>query len=373
MNPIVPIIKTSTLVLEKNMPKILTGVAACTSIAACVSTGVATWDSKDIVNEYNEQAEIYKKLIENEPNELKAAEYEAQFKKLRYLTAAELACEYAVPTILLGGSIASCIGSEQIFSKRIGALAASYAILSSSYSRYRKRVADTVGTEKEDELYKGIVEKEIEYTDEKGKVHKKKVKSYDDIPANGEFCVFWICGNNPYSFDDPDLDINFLEGLEDEITRIINTNGYIFADDTYKTVAITPPTVPLGGKAADYVGKLWHNFGKIKSQERINSTVEWLDNAYSSGEWINILNNEGISADQGAWDRYCEERIYNANRFSWGISDEQKRAFRNGDTDGMLLLCPNFDGDIFTNGAFMTLHDEDVYLEEKYWGMRPYE
>lgn len=392
MNPLVPTIKVATYAIEHQMPKILTGVAAGASVAACVTTGIATWHGKDIVGDYNERSEQYKKLIENESNELKKEEYEAELRKLRYLTAAELACEYAVPAVILGGSIAAGVGSAQIFTKRIGVMAASYASLAASYKAYRNRVAKQYGAEKEDELYKGIIEKEIEYTDENGKKVKKKVKTYD-IPANGEFCVFWIQGNNPYSFDDPDLDINFLEASEEALTRAINEKGYICADEAYKSIGITPPTVPLGGKTADYVGKIWHNFGVIKSQDRINSVVEWLENIRENGEWIKELSNWIIdnTADErlqeqyrkfgvpreclteAAWEKYSEEKIMNANRFSWGISEEQKRAFRNGETDGMILLCPNLDGDIFTGGAFMTLKDEDVYLDESYFGMRPYE
>ena len=352
MNPLVPTIKVATYAIERQMPKILTGVAAGASVAACVTTGIATWHGKDIVGEYNERSEQYKKLIENETNEIKKEEYESELRKLRYLTAAELACEYAVPAVILGGSIAAGVGSAQIFTKRIGVMAASYASLAASYKAYRNRIAKQYGAEKEDELYKGIIEKEIEYTDENGKKVKKKVKCYDGQPANGEFCVFWIQGNNPYSFDDPDLDINFLEASEEALTRAINEKGYICADEAYKSIGITPPTVPLGGKTADYVGKVWHNFGVIKSQDRINSYIEYC-------------------ADHGL--EPTEEGLMNANRFSWGISEEQKRAFRNGETDGMILLCPNLDGDIFTGGAFLTLKDEDVCLDESYWGMRPYE
>lgn len=350
-NIVGPTVRVVACAMERNLPKILTVASAGASVAACVTTGTSTWRTKDIMEEYDRESTMMKDLIANSDNELEIEEYKSKLKTLRILTIGEVACEYAVPTILLGGSVAASVCSAQIFAKRIGVMAASYAALSSSYSAYRERVAAAVGEEKEDELYKGISEKTITYIDENGNEVTKTVKSYDDVPI-GEFCVFWICGSNPYSQDVPELDINFLESIEDCITNQINTEGYAYLDQAYKSVGITPPSVPLGGKAAESIGQIWHHFGKIKSQDRIN-------------DYFRYCEENGIEpTDKG---------IRDANRFSWGISEEQKRAFINGETDGMLLLCPNIDGDIFTGGAFISLRDEDVQLDEKYWGMRPYE
>lgn len=353
---LLPTVRLSTGIVEKNAPKILAVTAAGASIAACATTGVATWKSKDIIEECNARV----KEMENEIDLMyedpgaSANDIEAMEKKIRnykILTAAELACEYALPTMILGGSIAAGVGSTAIFSKRIATMAASYAALSAAYTKYRKRVADEIGVDKEDELFKGIREKEITYTDENGNTVTKKVKSYTDMPL-GDFCVFWICGQNKFSQDDPARDLAFIESVEDYITRYINSDGYIYMDTIYKSVGIEVPDVPLGGDKAELVAQRWHTYGKIKSQDRINSYLQW-------------CSDNGVEA--------TEEGIVNANRFSFGISEQQKQDFLNGNTDGLLLLCPNIDGDIFTNGAFMSLKDEDVTIDENYFGVRPYE
>lgn len=386
---LLPSVRLTTNIVEKNFPKILTWAAVGSSVAASVGTGIATWNAKDIIEEHNEHMAYLKaKLDEMYEDENCSVDdiiaMENEIKRQKMLTAAEIACEYAVPAMLLGGSVAAGISSSEIFSKRIAAVAASYAALSASYSSYRQRVANELGAEKEDELFKGIKEKEITYIDENGKEVTKKVKSYEDVPL-GCFCVFFICGQNKYSQDDPVRDLAFIESVEDQITRDINSGNpanYIFGDQAFAAVGIDVTDVPLGGETAKTTSKLWHIIGKIKSQDRINAECERLTRLVETGEWREIVEQmrldnpmdiTPVETDEAIWEQYCEKQVYNANRFSFGISEEQKQEFINGNTDGLLLLCPNFDGDIFTNNAFMTLRDADVTVDPNYFGLREYE
>lgn len=339
---LVPVAKTAVFAVEQNAGKILTGISATTAVAACASTAVATWKSKDTIIEHNDRIAILKEDLESSDDEEYSEYVKNEIRKTYLLTAAELACNYALPAIFLSGSVASAIGASTILSNRIATLAAGYATISSSYASYRNRVRKELGVEKEDDIYKGIYHEEVEYIDEKGKKKKRIEAKYDEDAGLGDFCMFWIMDENPFSQGNPALDLDFLDSVAEEITRDIHKYGYVSLEDAYRRVGI------IG--ASPYLQRLWHDYGRIKSQERIakyKANCEGLDE-------VTIKQYEPL-----------------ANKWDWGISDAQRDDFLQGRTGGVLLLCPNIDGNMYANGATSSLSEKDIVVDEKYMSETP--
>lgn len=175
--------KLSCWFLRKNAPKILTITSAVTAVGACVGTGIATWNSKEVIEIHNADIhELHTKRKETTDEGEKAKLNQAVAKQYAK-TAGYIAKNYAIPAIFLVGSVAAGIASNSISQARIAALGASYALLKEVYDKYRSKVVDKYGPEADAEIAYGSYEEITETTDEKGKKKKEKNVVYDPYGA----------------------------------------------------------------------------------------------------------------------------------------------------------------------------------------------
>lgn len=158
----------------------------------------------------------------------------------------ELTRMYAPAAICVFGGAASVFKGHNILKNRNVALAASYAALDSSYSAYKKRIAEQLGTEKAADLEYGV-EKE---TVKEGK-SKKTVKYVTDNNLSMYAYPFKACYSqtasdgqtvmvkNPYFQDDELFDLSWLKSAETYVNLQLETRGYVYLSDIYDRLGIT--------------------------------------------------------------------------------------------------------------------------------------
>ena len=164
---------------KKNAGKLLSIGSGILTIAACVTTGKATWDTKDDIEEHNANIyDLHEDLkATNDPEEQAAIKKEISKEYVR--TTLKVAKNYAVPAICLTGSIACDIASSKHYEHKIAMSAGSLMLIRAAYDKARQRHLEKYGEEETAKIFDGAQEKEIEVIDEKGKKKTQKITVYD--------------------------------------------------------------------------------------------------------------------------------------------------------------------------------------------------
>jgi hypothetical protein len=156
-------------------------------------------------------------------------------------TALDIAKIYS-PSIILGGvSIVAMIQSHNILNRRNAALAAAFATVSESFSKYRKAVVDKYGERADYEFKHGIRSEkiEVEETDENGKTKKKKVSVdvIDGLDGYSDYARFYDDGCVGWE-KDPDYNKMFLKAQQQYANDRLVAQGYLFLNDVYRMLGI---------------------------------------------------------------------------------------------------------------------------------------
>ena len=247
--------------------------------AAIVMVGVKTFKNKDTIVadtdsiraiKYETKEEIVTVSGDNEAhNEVKTSlvkrgsltdDEKKQLWARRIDLGKDILKIYWVPGLLAVGSVGMIWGGRTMLRKELSAATMAYATLLETFGQYRKKVAEVIGEEKEQEIAAGYTMKEI-VDEATGKVEKVPVV---DPQANLSQYGFW--------FDEGHFDKetgewawrNFVHDrnklvnrmkvveLEEKYTRNLRTNGYVFLEDVALDFGIDPDEA-----------KKWHDIGWV--------------------------------------------------------------------------------------------------------------
>ena len=134
------------------------------------------------------------------------------------------------PTIVLAGlSIASIVYGRNVFQNRLTSLSAAYQVVSSTLESYRKRVAEEVGEEKEDELYYDILKNKAvgAMVDDEDKAVIKK-----GPVTPGVYARFFDEGSPNYTRRSGENRI-FLTSAQAMFNDLLNRRGYVTLNQVY--------------------------------------------------------------------------------------------------------------------------------------------
>ena len=166
-------------------------------------------------------------------------------------TAGELIKTYAGPTVTLAVSLSALLYSHHILQQRLGVAVAAYESLNVSFKKYRKEVAEVIGEESERQLYYGgKIEKLKDVDPERVKAceeeKKSKTQVYDDnggMYVNGIhyscYAQFFEKGCNNW---DKDFNYNYtyLNGRQAYWNMILRDRGYVYLEEIYNDLGMTP-------------------------------------------------------------------------------------------------------------------------------------
>lgn len=137
--------KTCARFLRKHGGTILAVAASVGVVATAIETGRATTKAKHLL----EIDEALRKYNEEEQGVVEEPLTKKDIVKVCWKA-------YVPAAILGGGTIACILGSNALNKKQIASLTAAYMALGKTYQEYRRQVADRVGTEQEQEIWKDV-------------------------------------------------------------------------------------------------------------------------------------------------------------------------------------------------------------------------
>lgn len=227
--------------LIQHSPKILMGLGLAAGTGALVTAIRGTLKAQPVIDEIKtDLADIHCEIERAEENNEDTTALKKQLTST-YLHAAGDMLKIYAPTIILAGASAACVlTSHNIMLSRNIALATAFASVEEEYKKYRERVADKIGTEAEQAIYRDEIvrEEEASYVDEKtGEVKTEKVKKYDyQLPAHAGF----FDNTNPNYVNDPANNYNlmFIQIQEQFCNDKLRVQGFLFENDARELLGL---------------------------------------------------------------------------------------------------------------------------------------
>ena len=233
-------VSKATFEVSKHSPLILTGLG----IVGLGATAYYAYKSRDkineIVTEVEEQQDQAARLAQYEI-ELKHRslneEEEQDYKYLwtlndsgdldvdKALYVRNLAAAVALP-ITLGVLSATAIGGSYLIqNRRIAGLAGALATSTAEHKYLRDRMEKKYGKEEVERL-ETVEEKEVTYTDSKGKEKTKKVDVQVPTPV-GSMSGRWYADSNEYFADDHQYNLDQLRTVQRALEQKLFVNGFL--------------------------------------------------------------------------------------------------------------------------------------------------
>lgn len=164
---------------RKNKGRILSIGSSVLTVAACATTGVATWNTKEAIEEHNANIYDMHEDLKATNNQEEQAKIKKNILKEYGKTGLIVAKNYSVPVILLTGAVVCDIASSNEYEHKLAISAGSFMLLKAAYDKARQRSLEQHGEEETAKIFDGAKEKEIEVIDDKGKKKTEKITVYD--------------------------------------------------------------------------------------------------------------------------------------------------------------------------------------------------
>lgn len=270
---------------KKHSPTILFVGGTVGVVTAAVMASRATLKLEDVLAETEAKS---KEVIEFEHEEYSVQDRNRDLMIVRLRAIKNVARLYG-PAIIVGGlSIAALTGSHMILKDRNSALMAAYAALDAGYKKYRARVVDELGPEKDLEFRHGAETRTEVVVGDDGEAkeieHKVAEPGMPSIYARffDEFSHNWSKNNEDC--------LIFLNSQQNYWNNRLHVHGYVYLNEVYEALGL--------------------------ERTQAGQVVGW------------VLNGEG--------DNFIDFGLYDETR-------ERARAFVNG-REGAILLDFNVDG-----------------------------
>ena len=225
----------------EHSPTILTVAGTIGVVAGVVLACKATLKLEEILEETKSTLETIDDTLVTHPDKYSEEDAKKDKTVMYVRTAGKLISNYALPALLITASVGSLIGANHILTKRVkyhrereASLIAAYATLSEGVKKYRSRVAEVVGEEKERDLFEGNKEEiiTVEEVDENGK--KKKVKKTVKV-NNGDAIYSKLFDelNSRYWSKSEGFNRDFLIIAQNYFNDILKAKGHVLLNDVY--------------------------------------------------------------------------------------------------------------------------------------------
>lgn len=171
------------------------------------------------------------------------------------------------PALVLGvTSIGMLAGSNHVLSKRNAALAAAYATLEKGFVKYRDRVIEEFGQEKDLEYYRDLREETVVETDENGKTRSVVKK----VAASNTTYGRLFNASNPNFQRVPEYNFMFLRGVQTMANDRLKAKGYLFLNDVLDDLGMERTQAGcVVGWLADGDGDGYVDFGIFDDQDTL--------------------------------------------------------------------------------------------------------
>ena len=261
---------------QQNSPHILFGAGIVLMGATVVTACAATLKVEKVLDEHKQHVDWADQNAENEkidPRKEKAVAYAVTARKLTVLYG---------PSVILGVSSVVCLTqSHRIMNKRNAALTAAYAGLDKAFKKYRERVSDEIGEDREREIY-ADVQSTTRKVDGK-KVVEKRVSGKGGSP----YARFFDEHNRNWA-SNGDYRVGFLRLQQNWLNDQLNAKGIVFLNEAYDILGLEKT------EAGQYVG--WVS---KKHNESVDGYIDFgVFTDASADDYYNFaVHGEGIWLD----------------------------------------------------------------------------
>ena len=218
------------LMTKKYSPTILTAVGVVGMVGTTILASRATLKLEPIVAELNDQ----KILIKDVQKHLQSEELVTDQKQRKEITKAYVKSTKALvvlygPTITLGLASISCVvAAHGIMHKRNVALVAAYKVVEDAFMKYRHRVIEEFGEEKDQEYRRGVYT-EVSVDKETGKKTKQKAM---DPNGHSQYAKFFDEGNENWQRE-KSYNLFFLRSQQNFANDLLHSRGHMFLNDIH--------------------------------------------------------------------------------------------------------------------------------------------
>jgi hypothetical protein len=223
------------LLTQKHSPSILFATGIVGVVATAVFASKATLRLEDVLEKTEGNLSTSKELYESKHQDYSLRDYR-QDQVTVYLRGLGSVAKLYAPAISVGViSIACLTGSHKILTNRNAGLMAAYASLEKGFEKYRQRVSDEFGPEKELELRHGIETREVVREDKDGKKKTEIVKVPAGMPSMyarffDEYCKGWN--------KTPEYNLVFIRCQQNYLNDLLHARGHVMLNDAYDALGI---------------------------------------------------------------------------------------------------------------------------------------
>ncbi len=214
------------LKIKTNSPHILFAGGIVGVVGASVLACRATLRLESVLDEVKEEIDE----VKSDPDD--TTEHKKDLAYVYAKSAVKVGQVYT-PAIVVGGvSLIALTGAHMQLSRRNAALTVAYTGLHHAYNEYRNRVRDTVGEDKELDLYFGATNEKVQ--DEKGKTKDIKVVDVNKLSPYARFfdeaSVNWQ--------KDPEINRLFVQCQQNYANNLLLSRGHLFLNEVYDMLGI---------------------------------------------------------------------------------------------------------------------------------------
>jgi hypothetical protein len=237
--------KRGLLVAQKYSPEILTGAGIVSLLASGVLASKATLKLEDTVERAADRIHIVNELKNVSDNaegsgSMTEMKYRREMTKVVFYNSGQFIKLYGPSLTLAAAGTVSILAGHRILHKRNVALVAAYKGLEESFKRYRARVVEELGLDKDFEFSHGVTE--VEVTDEETGVVSTETR-FDEFGCS-PYAKLFERGNPNWQGAGPNYNLMFLRGVQNMSTDRLRANGHLFLNDVYKSLGL--PDTPEG-------------------------------------------------------------------------------------------------------------------------------
>lgn len=274
------------LQLQKHSPVILFGVGVVGMVTTVVLASRATLQIEEILDEHQE---TLGDINEHVDIEIDGSVYTADKAKrdraiLMARTSGKIAKLYAPAAAVGVVSIAALTGSHVILTNRNVSLAAAYAAVSKGFEKYRQRVANEFGADKDREFRYGSVDRKVEYEKKDGTTGTKTVKKAEKgIVDEGLVYARWFDAGSDKWDPTPEYNTAFLLSQQNYWNWKLQQRGHVFLNEVYealgfKHVLMGQSVGWLKGGVEGHTGDGYIDFGVFDDKEQARDFINcWND------------------------------------------------------------------------------------------------
>lgn len=264
----------TALKLQKSSPTLLFAAGVTGVVASTVMACRATLRIDEVMNDHRKDLELIR--TNQYPTDTYTDDDRSRDLALKYMQITIEGARLYAPAVFVGvASITCLVSSHKILNTRNAGLTAAYVALDEGFKKYRARVVESLGLEKDEEFRHGVEVREYVREGEHGpELYKERSAAPEDPSVYARFFDETSQAWSP----DHEYNVSFLKCQQNFMNDRLRTKGHVFLNEVYDALGLERSKAGnvvgwFVGKGDDYI-----DFGIWDSnRERARAFVNHLE------------------------------------------------------------------------------------------------